>query len=1210
MSADPVHVKTIFLGAAEKSLAERAAYLDAACGEDAELRRRVEQLLRAHDQGDSLLQQPAVATVDLPTPSAETGGTHLGPYKLLQQIGEGGMGTVWLAEQQEPVKRLVALKLIKAGLDSAQVLARFEQERQALALMDHPHIARVLDAGTTASGRPYFVMELVKGVPITRYCDEQQLTPRQRLELMVPVCQAIQHAHHKGIIHRDIKPSNVLVATYDGKPVVKVIDFGVAKATGQKLTERTLFTGFGGVVGTLEYMSPEQAEFNALDIDTRADIYALGVLLYELLTGTTPLPRQRLKQAALAEALRLIREEEPPRPSTRLSESREALPTTAARRKTEPGKLAKLMRGDLDWVVMKALEKDRNRRYETANGFALDIQRYLHDEPVLAGPPSATYRLRKFVRRHRGPVVAAALVLVALLAGVIGTTWGLVAAEQARDDEVQQRLRAEDNQHKAEMAATAEAAQRARAEKAAKDEALAKEQAQKRLAQIEKGIEILGSLFHDLDPDAVAEEGRPLQAVLGERLDAAMKTLDGEAIGDPLAVARLQSILGRSQLGLGYTDKAIVLFTKARQTYAALRGLNDPNTLTSMSNLGLAYLRAGKLDLAVPLCVEALERMKTQLGADHLDTLVSMNNLAMAYRAAGKLDLAVPLFVETLEKRKAQVGADHPDTLAIMNNLAMAYQSAGKLDLAVPLLLGTLEKRKAKLGADHPDTVRSMSSLAAAYREAGKLELAVALYLEALQKRKARLGADHPATLIAMNDLAVAYRAAGKLDLALPLYVEALETQKAKLGADHPDTLVSMHNLAGAYQAAGKLELAVPLYLEVLQKRKMQLGADHPDTLRTMNNLAGAYQAAGKLDLGLPLSLDTLEKCKAKLGADHPVTLSSMHNLAAAYQAAGKLDQAVPLYLEVLQKRKTQLGADHPATLTTMNGLALAYRAAGRLELAVPLYLEVLQKRKTKLGADHPDTLRTMNNLAGAYQAAGKFELAVPLYLEALQKLKAQLGADHPATLTTMNNLAVTYRAAGKLDLALPLYVEGLEKQKAKLGADHPDTLTGMNNLASAYVQAGNYAEAEPLLLGWLDKRRPKLAADDLAVALNLKRLGECRLMLKNYAAAEQPLRESLDIYVKKQPKAVSRYDTANLLGAALAGQQKLAEAEPLLVGSAKVLLANAAKLSVANQKVAAAAVERVIAFYTSQGNADETARWRKLHDQTFPPATQEDKQK
>src|SRR5438045_2018803 len=327
------------------------------------------------------------------------------------------MGTVFMAEQTQPVQRKVALKVIKPGMDSRQVIARFEAERQALAMMDHVNIARVLDAGATEAGRPYFVMELVHGVPITKYCDDNRLTPRERLELFVPVCQAIQHAHQKGIIHRDVKPSNVMVTLYDGKPVPKVIDFGVAKATEQKLTERTLFTQDGTLVGTLEYMSPEQAEMSALGVDTRSDIYSLGVLLYELLTGSTPLTHKRLKEAAYAEILRVIKEEEPPRPSTRLSDSGETLASISAQRHTEPAKLTRLVRGELDWIVMKALEKDRNRRYETANGLAMDLQRYLADEPVVACPPSRAYRLRKFARRNKGPVLAASLVVLALVGG-------------------------------------------------------------------------------------------------------------------------------------------------------------------------------------------------------------------------------------------------------------------------------------------------------------------------------------------------------------------------------------------------------------------------------------------------------------------------------------------------------------------------------------------------------------------------------------------------------------------------------------------------------------------------------------------------------------------------------------------------------------------------------------------------------------------------
>src|SRR5436309_6078329 len=399
--------RSIFEAAIEKgSPAQRAAYLDQVCGSNEGLRKDVEALLAAHDR---------LATSVHPLPTAaepavsERPGTRIGSYKLLQQISEGGMGIVFMAEQTEPVQRKVALKLIKSGMDNSQVLARFEAERQALALMDHPNIARVLDAGTTEGGRPYFVMELVKGVPITAFCDEHQLTPRERLELFVPVCQAVQHAHTKGIIHRDLKPSNVLVALYDGQPVPKVIDFGVAKATGQQLTEKTLVTGFGAIIGTLEYMSPEQAEINQLDIDTRSDIYSLGVLLYELLAGSTPFSRKELEKGGMLEMLRVIREQEPTKPSTKLSTA-EGLPTLAANRGTEPAKLTRLVRGELDWIVLKALEKDRSRRYETANGFALDVQRYLADEPVQACPPSVRYRFGKFARRNKAALVMASVI--------------------------------------------------------------------------------------------------------------------------------------------------------------------------------------------------------------------------------------------------------------------------------------------------------------------------------------------------------------------------------------------------------------------------------------------------------------------------------------------------------------------------------------------------------------------------------------------------------------------------------------------------------------------------------------------------------------------------------------------------------------------------------------------------------------------------------
>ncbi len=466
MNDTKTDAKAIFLDALEcRGADELRRFLDQACGTDPALGARVEELLRAHQDAGAFLGGAPQQDATRDQLGAERPGTMIGPYKLLEQIGEGGFGLVFMAEQQQPVRRKVAVKVLKPGMDTRQVVARFEAERQALALMDHPSIAKVLDAGTTnpspksetrnskqegatpiasdfgfgasdfSYDRPYFVMELVKGASITTFCDLHRLTPRERLELFIPVCQAVQHAHQKGIIHRDLKPSNILVAQYDGRPVPKVIDFGVAKAAGQQLTDKTLVTGFGSLIGTLEYMSPEQAEINQLDIDTRSDIYSLGVVLYELLTGSTPLDRKRLKQAAFTEMLRIIREDEPQKPSTRLLDSTDSLPTISAQRHMEAAKLTRSVRGELDWIVMRALEKDRSRRYETANGLAMDIQHYLADEAVQACPPSAWYRFRKFARRNETALATTGLILLFIVFFGIAVGW-MVRDRASRDQQI------------------------------------------------------------------------------------------------------------------------------------------------------------------------------------------------------------------------------------------------------------------------------------------------------------------------------------------------------------------------------------------------------------------------------------------------------------------------------------------------------------------------------------------------------------------------------------------------------------------------------------------------------------------------------------------------------------------------------------------------------------------------------------------------------
>ncbi len=442
--------ETLFHEARQKPAGERKRFLVEACSGDLALRQRIEILLHADDNPDSLLELKPPPDVTSDHPLREGPSTVIGPYKLLEQIGEGGMGVVFMAEQSRPVHRRVALKIIKLGMDTRQVVARFEAERQALAMMDHPNIARVLDAGATDTGRPYFVMELVRGVPITEFCDQNSLSIPERLELFVTVCQAVQHAHQKGIIHRDIKPTNVLVTLHDGVPVIKVIDFGVAKATGQKLTEKTLFTGFTQMIGTPLYMSPEQAEMSGLDVDTRSDIFSVGVLLYELLTGTTPFDNQRLKNVSFDELRRIIREEEPPRPSTQITTlAAAAASTVGAQRRSDPRQLSRLFRGELDWIVMKCLEKDRTRRYETASALAGDVERYLHDEPVQACPPSARYRFGKFARRNKAALATAAMVMAALVLGTVISVWqanrAFTAESQSKAEEQAETLAAQES---------------------------------------------------------------------------------------------------------------------------------------------------------------------------------------------------------------------------------------------------------------------------------------------------------------------------------------------------------------------------------------------------------------------------------------------------------------------------------------------------------------------------------------------------------------------------------------------------------------------------------------------------------------------------------------------------------------------------------------------------------------------------------------------
>jgi serine/threonine protein kinase len=884
--------------------------------------------------------------------------SRIGPYKLVQPIGEGGMGVVYMAEQETPIRRHVALKIIKPGLDTDHVIARFEAERQALALMDHPDIARVLDAGTTDIGQPYFVMELVHGIPITDYCDRFQLKPVERLELFVRVCRAVQHAHQKGIIHRDVKPSNVLVTVQDGRPVPKVIDFGLAKAIDQRLAARTMFTQFGQIIGTLEYMSPEQAGLGLLDVDTRSDIYSLGVVLYELLTGSTPLDRAELAHVDFTEVLRRIREEEYPKPSTRLSESGEVLATISTRRKTEPARLAKLICGDLDWIVMKALEKDRDRRYETAGGLARDVERFLNNEPVEAGPPAAAYRLRKFARKHRGALATVAAFSGLLILAVTVSTWHAFQATSARNE-------AEHAQEKS----------RGNEARAIEHEAKARRSA----AESEKMLKF----FQDQILAATRPEGR--------------------------------------EGGLG-KDVSIREAVAAAEPKIATAFRDQPTVEASIRNtLGETYLDLGEPARAIRQFERALELRTTTLGSVHSDTLDSRNNLAGACRIAGRNAEAIALHEETLRLRTAKLGPGHPDTLLTRSNLATAYRAAGRTVEAITLNEETLKLRTKTLGPDHPDTLTSRNNLATAYLDAGRTAEAIALHQETLKLRATKLGPDHLDTLLSRNNLAAAYRIAGRTAEAIAILEDTLKLRKTKLGPEHPDTLITRNNLAQAYWAAGRTAEATALHDETLKLRTAKLGADHPNTLISRNNLAQDYIASGRIGEAIALHELTLKLAMRKLGADHRLTLTGRDNLAAAYRIAGRTTEAIALHEDTLKLRKTKLGSDHPDTLQSANNLAKAFAAAGRFAESEPILRECLLIRE-RVRPDDWMTFETRTQLGGSLLEQKKYAEAEPLVLQGYEGLRAREAKipapNKPLLREAADRVVRLYTARGKLEQA------------------------------------------------------------------------------------------------------------------------------------------------------------------------------------------------
>jgi serine/threonine protein kinase/Tfp pilus assembly protein PilF len=1024
----------LFLEMREVPVDQIESLLDRKCGNDAELRAEVRRLINAREDPSifhtlavqlqpihrNLRQQLPETRIGssgagaLPgdLPPGEEANDAIGSFRLLELIGEGGFGRVWVAEQSAPVRRRVALKIIKAGMDSREVLARFEMERQTLAVMDHPNVAKVFDAGVTVRGRPYFVMEHVPGPSITNFCDSSRLRVRQRLELFTPVCDAVHHAHQKGIIHRDLKPSNILVTLIDGRPLPKVIDFGIAKATGSALDEHTAYTEIGRLMGTPEYMSPEQAA-GGRDIDTRSDVYSLGVVLYQMLTGTLPFDGRTLREAGSDGIARMIRELDPPKPSTRfltlisepVTHQAGATPAEIAScHGTDMRSLQRELRGDLDWIVMKCLEKDRARRYESAGELARDVRRYLDGEAVVAAPPSPTYRLTKLARRHRGAIVAAGAVLATLIAGLAVSLRLFFQEREAHDRAVAAESTQTALREQAEDARVAESQQRKSAE-------TERDRARKESAKATKINQFLQHMLSAIQPErARGQRELTVRQVLDE---AAAKIEAGSLRDEPEVDAAVRTTIGSMYDRLG-------LFDRAEQ-----------------------YLSA------------ALEARRGLLGDEHYDTLQSVMELASLKLDREDFLSAEALLRPALEIQPKMLGEGHADVASLRNLLGEACFALGKLDEAESLLNKALQSRRA--GPPNVEMAHALNSLGKIRMQRSDYAAAEALWREALETGLKAAGEDEVAVATAYSNLAALLNSRGDAAGAVENYRKSLRINRRLLAPEHPEIARCLRGLANSLAIIGNLSEAEPMYREALDIQRRTLDADHPQIATTLENFGATLRIMGKLDEAAAMTREALAM-RRRAPAEGSLPLSqTLFYFGLVLIEQGQFDEAESVFREALDLRRRTLGMDDDLVAENLVSLGRVLCKRGDISAAEPLIREGLALYKRLKGTHHPRIAVMTSHLAVLLEKKDDLDGAEAAYREALDLLRQLDLGERQMAATVMHNLACLLRNRERPDEAAALFRAALAIREKILPPDHPHTASTRKELSTLRADNPEY---------------------------------------------------------------------------------------------------------------------------------------------------------